>query len=88
MLQTCRHTVAGTALSRGLSGGQAKRANIGLALVTKPRVMFLVGDVGGGKGQGQGGEKGRASWVGLHAWVECMESSVNSFHSMPFGGDY
>lgn len=30
-----------SSLSRGISGGQAKRTNIGLALVTSPRVLFL-----------------------------------------------
>ena len=31
----------GTQLARGISGGQAKRVNIGIALVTNPRVLFL-----------------------------------------------
>jgi ABC-type multidrug transport system ATPase subunit len=26
---------------RGISGGQAKRTNIGISLVTNPRVLFL-----------------------------------------------
>jgi ATP-binding cassette subfamily G (WHITE) protein 2 len=40
-LEKCRHTVIGNALLRGISGGQAKRVNIGLALITRPRVLFL-----------------------------------------------
>jgi ABC-type sulfate/molybdate transport systems ATPase subunit len=28
-------------MERGISGGQAKRVNIGIALVTNPRVLFL-----------------------------------------------
>ena len=31
----------GTDMARGISGGQAKRVNIGIALVTNPRVLFL-----------------------------------------------
>ncbi|CAG9464483.1 unnamed protein product [Pedinophyceae sp. YPF-701] len=34
-------TKIGSALSRGISGGQAKRVNIGIALITEPRVLFL-----------------------------------------------
>jgi len=40
-LESCRQTVIGSALSRGISGGQAKRVNIGLALITRPPVLFL-----------------------------------------------
>eukprot|EP00957_Ditylum_brightwellii_P118158 9011567-Ditylum_brightwellii.AAC.1 len=40
-LGSCRDTVIGSALVRGISGGQAKRVNIGLALVTRPKVLFL-----------------------------------------------
>ncbi len=32
----------GNSLSKGISGGQAKRVNIGIALITNPRVLFLV----------------------------------------------
>lgn len=28
-------------MERGISGGQSKRVNIGIALVTNPRVLFL-----------------------------------------------
>ena len=34
-------TIIGTALTKGISGGQAKRVSIGLALVTEPLVLFL-----------------------------------------------
>lgn len=37
-LEKCRHTVIGNVLNRGISGGQAKRVNIGLALIPKPKV--------------------------------------------------
>lgn len=40
-LETCRDVPIGNALSKGISGGQAKRTNIGIALVTNPRVLFL-----------------------------------------------
>jgi ABC-type multidrug transport system ATPase subunit len=40
-LQSCRNTVIGNALRRGISGGQAKRVNIGLALVQRPPVLIL-----------------------------------------------
>jgi ABC-type multidrug transport system ATPase subunit len=31
----------GNPLQKGISGGQAKRTNIGIALITSPRVLFL-----------------------------------------------
>lgn len=40
-LETCRHVLIGSKLARGISGGQAKRVNIGIALVSNPRVLFL-----------------------------------------------
>jgi len=40
-LSTCRKTVIGGALIRGISGGQLKRTNIGLSLITRPPVIFL-----------------------------------------------
>ena len=40
-LEVCRHTVIGSALVRGISGGQAKRVNIGLAMITRPKILFL-----------------------------------------------
>ncbi|EFN51572.1 hypothetical protein CHLNCDRAFT_140061 [Chlorella variabilis] len=40
-LEGCRNVLIGSALSKGISGGQAKRVNIGIALVTNPRVLFL-----------------------------------------------
>lgn len=40
-LDGCRDVRIGSPLSRGISGGQAKRVNIGIALITNPRVLFL-----------------------------------------------
>lgn len=40
-LQACRHVKIGNPLEKGISGGQAKRTNIGIALITNPRVLFL-----------------------------------------------
>lgn len=40
-MQRCSGVLIGNQLARGISGGQAKRVNIGLALVTSPRVLFL-----------------------------------------------
>ena len=40
-LTECADTVIGNDLKRGVSGGQAKRVNVGLALVTRPDVLFL-----------------------------------------------
>jgi len=40
-LAVCEHTVIGSPLQRGISGGQAKRVNIGLAMITRPAVIFL-----------------------------------------------
>jgi len=40
-LDSCRNTIIGSALVRGISGGQAKRVNIGLALITRPQILFL-----------------------------------------------
>ena len=40
-LGVCEHTVIGSALKRGISGGQAKRVNIGLAMITRPAIIFL-----------------------------------------------
>jgi len=40
-LQPCRHVRIGNPLEKGISGGQAKRTNIGIALITSPRVLFL-----------------------------------------------
>lgn len=40
-LQACRHTLIGDPLHKGISGGQAKRVNIGLALVSDPAVIML-----------------------------------------------
>lgn len=40
-LGKCSDTVIGSDLQRGISGGQAKRVNIGLALITRPKVLLL-----------------------------------------------
>ncbi|KAG2450267.1 hypothetical protein HYH02_004778 [Chlamydomonas schloesseri] len=40
-LQRCRDVKIGNAMAKGISGGQAKRTNIGIALITNPRVLFL-----------------------------------------------
>lgn len=38
---SCRNVKIGDPLVKGISGGQAKRTNIGITLITNPRVMFL-----------------------------------------------
>jgi ABC-type multidrug transport system ATPase subunit len=40
-LEKCRDSLIGNPLRRSISGGQAKRVNIGCALVTSPTVLFL-----------------------------------------------
>lgn len=40
-LDTCRNVLIGSPLARGISGGQAKRVNIAIALISNPRVLFL-----------------------------------------------
>ncbi|KAG7363545.1 multidrug ABC transporter ATPase [Nitzschia inconspicua] len=40
-LESCRKTVIGSTLQRGISGGQSKRVNIGLALLQRPPILFL-----------------------------------------------
>jgi len=40
-LGECADVVIGDALKRGISGGQAKRTNLALALITDPDVLFL-----------------------------------------------
>jgi len=40
-LMNCAEVAIGDPLHPGISGGQAKRTNIGIALVTEPRVIFL-----------------------------------------------
>lgn len=40
-LQSCRDVLIGNELTRGISGGQAKRVNIGIALIGAPHVLFL-----------------------------------------------
>lgn len=40
-LAKCKDTKIGNPLRRGISGGQAKRVNIALALITRPQIVFL-----------------------------------------------
>jgi ABC-type multidrug transport system ATPase subunit len=40
-LLDCKDTVIGNELSRGISGGQCKRTNIALSVLTQPEVLFL-----------------------------------------------
>ena len=40
-LAPCKDIKIGSQQSKGISGGQAKRTNIGIALITNPRVLFL-----------------------------------------------
>mmetsp|Transcript_15663 Transcript_15663/g.27086 ORF Transcript_15663/g.27086 Transcript_15663/m.27086 type:complete len:488 (-) Transcript_15663:808-2271(-) len=40
-LDGCKDVMIGSATVKGISGGQAKRTNIGIALITNPRVLFL-----------------------------------------------
>ncbi|KXZ55881.1 hypothetical protein GPECTOR_2g1432 [Gonium pectorale] len=40
-LESCADVPIGDPLTKGISGGQAKRTNIGIALVSRPRVLFL-----------------------------------------------
>jgi len=40
-LESCKDTKIGDTLNRGISGGEAKRVNIGLSLIPSPPVMFL-----------------------------------------------
>lgn len=40
-LGVCQHTVIGGIARRGISGGEAKRVNIGLSLITNPKVLFI-----------------------------------------------
>lgn len=40
-MTACRDTPIGSTMERGVSGGQAKRINIGLALITNPRLLLL-----------------------------------------------
>eukprot|EP00127_Corallochytrium_limacisporum_P007190 Clim_evm63s243 gene=Clim_evmTU63s243 len=40
-LESCADTIVGSASLRGISGGQAKRVNIGIELITFPSVLFL-----------------------------------------------
>ena len=41
-LQHCADTFIGSALIKGISGGERKRTSVGVELVTKPAIVFLV----------------------------------------------
>ena len=40
-LDKSRNTMIGGSLKRGISGGEAKRVNIGIALIPNPKLLFL-----------------------------------------------
>lgn len=40
-LDGCQHTIVGSAFQRGISGGQRKRVNIGISLLSNPSVLFM-----------------------------------------------
>jgi ABC-type multidrug transport system ATPase subunit len=40
-LGDCKDTLIGTSARRGISGGESKRTNIGIALITSPEVLYI-----------------------------------------------
>lgn len=40
-LQEQKHTIVGTPIKKGLSGGQKKRLGVASRLVTDPKILFL-----------------------------------------------
>lgn len=40
-LEHCKKTVIGSALRRGISGGERKRVAVGMELLTRPQLLFL-----------------------------------------------
>ncbi|EFN51554.1 hypothetical protein CHLNCDRAFT_14864, partial [Chlorella variabilis] len=39
-LEDCQHTAIGGALVRGISGGEAKRTNVGVSMINRPAVLL------------------------------------------------
>lgn len=40
-LEKCADTIAGDNMRRGLSGGEKKRVNVGIELISQPNLLFL-----------------------------------------------
>ena len=40
-LESCRNTIVGGMIKKGISGGEKKRVNIGFELISDPQVLFL-----------------------------------------------
>jgi len=40
-LYKCQNTIVGSAMIKGLSGGEKKRLAIGVEMITNPKILFL-----------------------------------------------
>jgi ABC-type multidrug transport system ATPase subunit len=40
-LEHARHTIVGTPLKKGISGGERKRLSVGMELLVEPKLIFL-----------------------------------------------
>lgn len=40
-LRKCEHSIVGDDRTRGISGGEKKRLNVGVELIKDPRMLFL-----------------------------------------------